>query len=117
MIFSLSFRYWVFRSWGRISTTIGSTKLESYSCLDDARDAFEQIYEERTGNFFGERTFIKYPGKYYKMDIDYGEDEEVRKLSESSIKSELSTPVQNLIQLLFVNFYFALCIHKSVFII
>lgn len=95
-------RYWVFRSWGRISTTIGSTKLESYNNLEDAREEFEQIYEERTGNFFGERSkFIKYPGKYYKMDIDYGEEEEVRKLTESQIKSNLVTPVQDLIKLLF----------------
>lgn len=59
------------------------------------------MYEERTGNYFGDRKFIKYPGKYYKMDIDYGEEEEVRKLTESSVKSNLSTPVQDLIKLLF----------------
>ncbi|XP_055309208.1 poly [ADP-ribose] polymerase [Sitodiplosis mosellana] len=94
-------RYWVFRSWGRISTTIGSTKLETYGSLEQAREAFEQIYEERTGNFFGEKKFVKYPGKYYKMDIDYGEEEEVRKLTESKIKSTLATPVQDLIKLLF----------------
>lgn len=69
--------------------------------MEDARDAFEKIFEERTGNFFGDRTFVKYPGKYYKMDIDYGEDEEVRKLTENSIKSKLHTPVQELIKLLF----------------
>lgn len=91
----------MFRSWGRISTTIGSTKLEPYNRLDDARDAFEEVYEERTGNFFGEKTFVKYPGKYYKMDIDYGEEEEVRKLAGSSIQSKLHTPVQDLIQMLF----------------
>lgn len=93
--------YWVFRSWGRISTTIGSTKLEKFHSLEDARDSFEQMYEERTGNYFGEKKFIKHSGKYYKMDIDYGEEEEVRKLSENSVKSNLLTPVQDLIRLLF----------------
>lgn len=63
--------------------------------------AFEGIYEERTGNYFGEKKFVKYPGKYYKMDIDYGEEEEVRKLTESKVKSELVPPVQDLIKLLF----------------
>lgn len=75
--------------------------MESHSCLEDAREAFETIYEERTGNYFGEKKFIKYPGKYYKMDIDYGDEEEVRKLTESSIKSKLAPPVQDLIKLLF----------------
>ena len=60
-------RYWVFRSWGRISTTIGSTKLDSFCNLEEAREAFENLYEERTGNFFGEKKFVKYPGKYYKV--------------------------------------------------
>lgn len=69
--------------------------------MEEARQEFEQIYEERTGNYFGEKKFIKYPGKYYKMDIDYGEEEEVRKLTESSVKSNLVMPVQNLIKLLF----------------
>lgn len=94
-------RYWVFRSWGRISTTIGSTKLESYGSLEQAREEFEHIYEERTGNYFAEKRFVKYPGKYYKMDIDYGEEEEVRKLSENKIKSNLAAPVQDLIKLIF----------------
>lgn len=94
-------RYWVFRSWGRISTTIGSTKLESYGNLEQAREEFEHIYEERTGNYFAEKRFVKYPGKYYKMDIDYGEEEEVRKLTESKVKSNLAAPVQDLIKLLF----------------
>lgn len=72
-----------------------------YHSLEDAREQFEQIYEERTGNYFGEKKFVKYPGKYYKMDIDYGEEEEVRKLTENQIKSNLATPVQDLIKLIF----------------
>lgn len=35
------------------------------------------------------------------MDIDYGEEDEVKQLTESSVKSKLPTPVQNLIKLLF----------------
>lgn len=69
--------------------------------MNEAREAFEQIYEERSGNYFGEKKFVKYPGKYYKMDIDYGEEEEVRKLTENKIKSNLPASVQDLIKLLF----------------
>lgn len=94
-------RYWVFRSWGRISTTIGGTKLDKFHDLEDARMEFENLYEAQTGNYFGEKKFVKYPGKYYKMDIDYGEEDEVKQLAKSSAKSKLSTPVQDLIKLLF----------------
>lgn len=69
--------------------------------MENARQAFEEIYQEHTGNYFGEKKFVKYPGKYYKMDIDYAEEEEVRKLTENTIKSGLSVPVQDLIKLLF----------------
>lgn len=64
-------RYWVFRSWGRISTTIGKNKLESFYDLESAKEVFEKQYEEKTGNWFGDREFVKQPGRYYKMDIDY----------------------------------------------
>lgn len=94
-------KYWIFRSWGRISTTIGSTKLDSFHDLEDARMEFEHIYEERTGNYFGEKKFVKYPGKYFKMDIDYGEEDEVKQMTKNSVKSKLATPVQDLIKLLF----------------
>lgn len=94
-------KYWVFRSWGRISTTIGSTKLEQCAGLDEAISLFEHHYEEKTGNYFGVKKFVKYPNKYYKLDIDYGEEKEVKKLVESDVKSKLAQPVQNLIKLLF----------------
>lgn len=67
--------------------------------------SYNYVYKERTGNSFGDKKFVKYPGKYYKMDIDYGEEDEeeddVRKLTESDLKSELMTPVQDLIKILF----------------
>lgn len=91
----------MFRSWGRISTTIGKNKLESFYNLESAREVFESQYEEKTGNWFGDRKFVKQPGRYYKMDIDYGEEEEVKKLTMSNIKSNLEAPVQDLIKMLF----------------
>lgn len=93
-------RYWVFRSWGRISTTIGGNKTEEFSTLNEALAFFDYHYTEKSGNVFGEK-FVKQPGCYYKMDIDYGEEHEVRKLGESKIESKLNEKVQNLIKLLF----------------
>lgn len=69
--------------------------------MESAREAFEAQYEDKTGNYFGEKKFVKHPGKYFKMDIDYGDEEEVKKLTMSSIPSKLDTPVQDLIKMLF----------------
>lgn len=94
-------RYWVFRSWGRISTTIGGKSTEECDSLEEAIHRFEELFEEKTGNMFGMKKFVKHEGLYYKMDIDYGEESEVKKIAKSDIKSKLATPVQDLIKLLF----------------
>lgn len=95
-------KYWVFRSWGRISTTIGDTKLQKFTKLQEALDTFEKIFEDKTGNYFGQKDFVKHPELYYKMDIDYGEDEEVKKMAKNNdIESKLPNRVQDLIRLLF----------------
>lgn len=46
--------------------------------------------------------FVKYPGRYYKLDIDYSEDNEVQKLAESKIESKLEKPVQEVIKVFIV---------------
>lgn len=57
-------RYWLFRAWGRIGTTIGGTKLDSMSDLDEAMEKFQELYEEKTGNMWNFRhQFVKRPGK------------------------------------------------------
>lgn len=94
-------KYWVFRSWGRISTTIGNKKTEECGSLEEALSRFDEIFEEKTGNDFSMKKFVKRPGLYYKMDIDYGEEAEVKKIAKSDIKSELAVPVQELVRLLF----------------
>lgn len=122
--FPFLFSYWVFRSWGRISTSIGSDKLIKFRNLEEAREHFNEQYQEKTGNLFGASKLInkyffhifsfyfsfflnninsqllfnfrfeKHPGRYYKLDIDYGEESEVRKLTENKIESKLEKPVQ-----------------------
>lgn len=92
-------KYWLFRSWGRIGTTIGGTKLEELPC-ESCIEQFENLYEEKSGNSWKRReNFVKVPHKMYPVDVDHGV-EEIASL-ESNIKSSLSEPVQELIKLIF----------------
>ncbi|XP_034248574.1 poly [ADP-ribose] polymerase [Thrips palmi] len=96
-------RYWLFRSWGRIGTTIGGTKLEDMS-LEDAIDTFEDLYHEKSGNSWSNRNhFVKVPGRMYPMEVDYGNEEKALKLADaqSNVKSKLAKSVQDLIKTIF----------------
>ena len=68
------FRYWVFRAWGRVGTTIGGNKLESCGGSGGvAKEKFMELYAEKTGNEWADKkNFTKYPNKFYPLDIDYG---------------------------------------------
>ncbi|XP_072356323.1 poly [ADP-ribose] polymerase 1 [Scyliorhinus torazame] len=96
-------RYWVFRSWGRVGTTIGGNKLEKMSSKEEAVDHFLGLYEEKTGNAWHCQNFTKYPDRFYPLEIDYGQDEEaVKKLTaSSSTKSKLDKAVQDFIKTIF----------------
>uniref|UniRef100_UPI003AB0C0FC poly [ADP-ribose] polymerase 1 isoform X2 n=1 Tax=Centroberyx gerrardi TaxID=166262 RepID=UPI003AB0C0FC len=96
-------RYWVFRSWGRVGTTIGGNKLDKFHDKNSAMDNFLGVYKEKTGNAWGCTNFTKYPNKFYPLEIDYGQDEEaVKKLTASAgTKSHLAKPVQELIRMIF----------------
>ncbi|KAF7690537.1 poly [ADP-ribose] polymerase 1 [Silurus meridionalis] len=96
-------RYWVFRSWGRVGTTIGGNKLDKFYDKNSAMDNFRSVYEEKTGNCWTSSSFTKHPNKFYPLEIDYGQDEEaVRKLTASSgTKSKLAKPIQELIRAIF----------------
>jgi hypothetical protein len=68
----LCYRYWVFRSWGRIGTTIGGNKLEDMDSLQEAVRHFENLYEEKTGNMWSNRKkFQKVPGRFFPLELDY----------------------------------------------
>ncbi|XP_059573331.1 poly [ADP-ribose] polymerase 1 [Alligator mississippiensis] len=96
-------RYWVFRSWGRVGTVIGSNKLEQMPSKEDAIEHFLNLYEEKTGNSWHSKNFTKYPKKFYPLEIDYGQDEEaVKKLTVGAgTKSKLPKSVQDLIKMIF----------------
>ena len=67
-------RFWVFRAWGRVGTTIGGNKTESFRSRDNAIEHFMQLYGEKTGNDWAnhKKNFVKHPNKFYPLDIDYG---------------------------------------------
>lgn len=98
-------KYWVFRKWGRTAThSCGKRLLCFYEDLEGAKKFFKKIFEKMTGNFFGISFFIKYPGKYYQLDIDYDEEQSLKsslEMTECEVKSKLPESVQNLIKLLF----------------
>lgn len=94
----------MFRSWGRIGTTIGGTKLDSFnSDLNKAKELFRFLYEERTGNVWdNHKNFQKLPGRMYPLMVDYGDVEsnsQVEALDASN--SKLKKPVQDLIMMIF----------------
>uniref|UniRef100_A0A8C0JRH8 Poly [ADP-ribose] polymerase n=1 Tax=Canis lupus dingo TaxID=286419 RepID=A0A8C0JRH8_CANLU len=96
-------RYWIFRSWGRVGTVIGSNKLEQVPSKEEAIEHFMKLYEEKTGNAWHAKNFTKHPKKFYPLEIDYGQDEEaVKKLTvKPGTKSKLPKPVQDLIKMIF----------------
>uniref|UniRef100_A0A1A9VJ13 NAD(+) ADP-ribosyltransferase n=1 Tax=Glossina austeni TaxID=7395 RepID=A0A1A9VJ13_GLOAU len=95
-------RFWVFRSWGRIGTTIGGHKLEKFPNLNEAIESFKALYLEKSGNDFENRDkFVKVTGRMYPIDIDYSEEAKVDLSAEHSIKSKLPMPVQDIIKLIF----------------
>ncbi|XP_033221559.1 poly [ADP-ribose] polymerase [Belonocnema kinseyi] len=94
-------RYWLHRNWGRIGTTIGGVKTDKMA-LEDCIAEFERHYEEKTGNPWSKRdNFIKYPGKMYPLDVEYGDEADDDKIFESEVPSKLKKPVQDLIKLIF----------------
>ncbi|KAG7282048.1 hypothetical protein CRUP_023564 [Coryphaenoides rupestris] len=90
-------KYWVFRSWGRVGTTIGGNKLDKFQDKLSAMDNFLGVYKEKTGNTWNCTNFTKYPNKFYPLEIDYGQDEDaVKRLTESAgTRSELAKPYPN----------------------
>ncbi|XP_048485241.1 poly [ADP-ribose] polymerase [Plutella xylostella] len=95
-------KYWLFRAWGRIGTTIGSSKVETCKNVDEALRKFEDLYMEKTENPWEMRDhFEKVPGCYCPVDVDYGDDEASAKVLKADDKCKLPMPVQNLVLTIF----------------
>ncbi|XP_013111859.1 poly [ADP-ribose] polymerase [Stomoxys calcitrans] len=94
-------KFWVFRSWGRIGTTIGGNKLEDFSSLNAAIESFHSNYLDKSGNHFQNRAnFVKVPNCMYPIDIDYSENDKID-LNVEYVESKLPQSVQEVIKLMF----------------
>ncbi|XP_021365761.1 poly [ADP-ribose] polymerase 1-like isoform X2 [Mizuhopecten yessoensis] len=97
-------KWWLFRSWGRVGTTIGSNKLEKFSSREAVINAMQSLYLEKTGNQWDDRkNFVKQANRFYPLDIDYGQEDEavVTTLKAGGTRSKLPKPVQDLICMIF----------------
>ena len=45
----------MFRSWGRVGSTIGGTKLEKFDEREDAVNNFKTVYLDKTGNKWADK--------------------------------------------------------------
>ncbi|KAJ6648922.1 Poly [ADP-ribose] polymerase, partial [Pseudolycoriella hygida] len=95
--------YYVFSAWGRIGTTIGDNNTKYCHDLNGAINLFKQLYKKQTGNAFNSKKFVKKPGKFYPVEVDYGDNECMKKVAElnSNIPSILPESVQQLTKLIF----------------
>ena len=96
-------KWYVFRSWGRIGTTIGGNKVDVYLEKEEAMSNFKRHYEDKTGNRWSQRdNFKKQPGKFFPMDLDFGQDsKELKKLEVSKSTSKLDKAIQKLVTMIF----------------
>lgn len=65
----------MYRSWGRVGTTIGGDKLTDYNKKDYALKEFFEQYLDKTGNEWNDRkTSGKKPNRFYPLEMDFGEE-------------------------------------------
>lgn len=97
-------RYWLYRSWGRVGTSIGSNKVEDMGSLEEAKMQFKALFEEKTGNPWSDRNnFVKQPNRFYPLELDYGQggDDSSKGKLKPAKNSKLHQAVQELICLIF----------------
>lgn len=95
-------KYWLFKSWGRIGTNVGDSKIDAYPSANIACNEFERLFEEKTGNMFNAGPFIKVAGRYYPVEVDYDDGNKAKTVAEKSeIPSKLPPQTRELVQMLF----------------
>lgn len=70
--------------------------------METAISEFERLYNEKTGNDWSDRAQAsKQPGKFYPLDIDYGEDDSSLSLTGAGSNSQLPKQIQDLVKMIF----------------
>uniref|UniRef100_A0A158R496 Poly [ADP-ribose] polymerase n=1 Tax=Syphacia muris TaxID=451379 RepID=A0A158R496_9BILA len=95
--------FYLFRSWGRIGTTIGGCKTEELP-LDEAKDEFKRLFLEKSGNEWKNSTnFTKVPGKLCMLETNCADEK--LPFDEFAVKpgslTKLHKSVQDVIQMIF----------------
>lgn len=67
--------------------------------MDKAKNYFFKVFKEKTLNSFDCEKFVKYPGKYYKLNIDYLEEKSFNVANKTN--NLLPKSIQNLMKLIF----------------
>ncbi|TKR96943.1 hypothetical protein L596_010887 [Steinernema carpocapsae] len=97
-------KFMLFRSWGRIGTTIGGCKTESFgSDLDAAKEAFEFQFHEKSGNEWSHvENFKKKAGFMDLLEMEMLQDKKTDlKLNLEESKSKLHRSIQELMAMIF----------------
>lgn len=69
---------------------------------ESAKREFEMVYSDKTGNSWWQKdNFVKHAGKFYPLDIDYGQEETVRPVVGTGTNSKLAPEVQELVKIIF----------------
>lgn len=91
-------KYWLFKSWGRIGTKIGGSKVDEFPHVCDAIEKFEEIYFDKTANPWESRdTFTKIAGRYIPIEVDYDDEDQKTVALTTDKNCKLPIPVQALI--------------------
>ena len=71
--------------------------------LPSALEEFESVYEGKTGNSWHNRNnFVKRPGKFYPLEIDYGQEEDAPMQAPLTGSGSMLAPqVQQLVRMMF----------------
>ncbi|CAD5224652.1 unnamed protein product [Bursaphelenchus okinawaensis] len=96
--------YYVFRSWGRVGTTIGGNKTESFGDdLEAAKKVFEDVFLEKSKNEWADRhNFKKRLSGMDMVEVDFDDrDAPTATLDVQKSKSKLPVPVKEIISLFF----------------
>lgn len=68
-------RFYLFRAWGRIGTTIGGTKTESYNDdIEECQDQFKFLFHEKSQNEwedYVQGNFKKVPNGMDILEMDF----------------------------------------------
>ena len=92
--------------WGRVGKVAGSSNNVA-NTANEAKKEFKKKFEAKTGNCWNFAKcgpgFIKTKGKYDLVDVDYGKQDEVKDVKQSSndVESKLPEKVQDLMKLIF----------------